>query len=100
MAFSDPLQWIIIGVIVIVIFLWGPQKIPELAKAVGSAKKEFDKASKEMDGAITQTPQPPPVPKTGDQVLLDTARQLGIATEGKSREQISQEIVAKARPAA
>jgi len=37
------------------------------------------------------------VPKSAEQVLLETARQLGIGTEGKTREQISQEIVAKAR---
>ena len=41
MAFGDPVQWIIIGVIVVVIFLWGPQKIPDLAKAVGRARREF-----------------------------------------------------------
>lgn len=97
MAFTDPLQLIIIGVIVVVIFLWGPQKIPELARALGRARKEFDEGSKELIGGAT-TPQPPAVPKTGDQVLLDTARQLGISTEGKTREQLSQEILAKAKP--
>ena len=30
----DPLEWIIIGVIVVVIFLWGPTKIPALARAL------------------------------------------------------------------
>jgi sec-independent protein translocase protein TatA len=105
MAFDDPLQWIVIGVIVVVIFLWGPQKIPELARGLGRAKGEFDKASKEFQtsataaaGSATAVASSPPVPKSADQVLLDTARQLGITTEGKSREQISQEIVARAKP--
>ena len=98
MAFDDPLQWIVIGVIVIVIFLWGPQKIPELARGLGRAKGEFDKASKEFQNSATAASSSPPVPKSADQVLLDTARQLGITTEGKSREQISQEIVARAKP--
>jgi sec-independent protein translocase protein TatA len=97
MAFSDPLQWIIIGVIVVVIFLWGPQKIPELARAFGRAKHEFDQASKEFETAASSSPQPAPVPKTGDQILLDTARQLGISTEGKTRDELSKEIVAKAK---
>jgi sec-independent protein translocase protein TatA len=98
MAFSDPLQWIIIGVIVIVIFLWGPQKIPELARGLGRAKREFEQASKEVENSVTMaTPAPPAAPKTGDQVLLETARELGITTEGKSREQLSQEIVARAK---
>ncbi|MDG7010969.1 MAG: twin-arginine translocase TatA/TatE family subunit [Nitrososphaerota archaeon] len=97
MALGDPLQWIIIGVIVVVIFLWGPQKIPELARGLGRAKGEFDKASKEFQASATAASSSPPVPKSADQILLETAMQLGIATEGKTREQISQEIVAKAK---
>jgi sec-independent protein translocase protein TatA len=97
MAFGDPLQWIVIGVIVIAIFLWGPQKLPELARGLGRAKKEFENASKEVEGSMTGIGQSASVPKSADQVLLETARQLGISTEGKTREQISQEIVAKAR---
>jgi sec-independent protein translocase protein TatA len=98
MALGDPLQWIIIGVIVVVIFLWGPQKIPELARGLGRAKGEFDKATKEFQASATATAATsPPVPKSADQVLMDTAMQLGISTAGKTRDQISQEIVAKAK---
>ncbi len=93
MAF-DALEIMIIGVIVVVIFLWGPQKIPEIARALGRAKREFDSASKEM-GDTVSTMANPPRPKTADEILIDTARQLSIATEGKTREQISQEIIAK-----
>lgn len=97
MALGDPLQWIVIGIIVVVIFLWGPQKIPELARGLGRAKREFEQASKEVEGSMNVTSTSPSVPKSADQVLLETARQLGITTEGKTREQISQEIVAKAK---
>lgn len=111
MAFGDPLQWIIIGVVVVVIFLWGPQKIPELARGIGRAKKEFEAASKEagdMASAITKpsssttsAPMAAPYPapeRSADQVLIETARKLGISTEGKTRDQISQEIVTRAGP--
>ncbi len=108
MALGDPLQWIIIGVIVVVIFLWGPQKIPELARGLGRAKGEFEKASKEFDDASKQAAAGGPqtgaqgsqvfAEKSGDQVLMETARALGIDTAGKTREQISQEIVAKSKP--
>ena len=98
MAF-DAIELIVIGVILIVIFLWGPQKIPEMARALGRAKKEFDTASKEVSSTLSMSPagtSSAPVPeKTGDQILADTARQLGISIEGKTREQISQEIVQK-----
>lgn len=118
MAFGDPLQWVIIGVIVIAIFLWGPQKIPEIARGIGRAKREFDLASKEAgDFANTMTkpitspgttvaaaaatvaagPSVPAPEKSGDQILIETARSLGITTEGKTRDQISKEIVEKAK---
>ena len=97
MALGDPLQWVIIGVIVVVIFLWGPQKIPELARGLGRAKGEFDKASKEFQASALAASSTPQTPKTADQILLETAAQLGITTEGKTREQISQEIVARAK---
>ena len=93
MAF-DALELMIIGVIVVVIFLWGPQKIPEIARALGRAKREFETASKEM-GDTVSTIANPPRPKTGDELLMDTAHQLGISTDGKTRDQISKEIVDK-----
>jgi len=93
MAF-DPTELLIIAVIAVVIFLWGPQKIPELARALGRAKKEFDTASKEVTSAVA-TGGATQAPRSADEVLVSTARQLGISTEGKTREQISQEIVAK-----
>ncbi len=107
MALGDPLQWIIIGVIVVVIFLWGPQKIPELARGLGRAKGEFEKASKEFEDASRQVAAGSPqqgtssaqafADKSGDQVLMETARALDIDTAGKTRDQISQEIIAKSK---
>ncbi|HUK80342.1 MAG TPA: twin-arginine translocase TatA/TatE family subunit [Nitrososphaerales archaeon] len=93
MAF-DPTELLIIAVIAVVVFLWGPQKIPELARALGRAKKEFDTASKEVTSAVT-TGGAPAAPRSADEILISTARQLGIPTEGKTREQLSQEIVAR-----
>jgi sec-independent protein translocase protein TatA len=104
MALTDPIQWIVIGVIVVVIFLWGPQKIPDIARALGRAKKEFDQAQKEVGGMVTSSasgesapPARPAAEMTGDQMLVETARRLGISTEGKTREQVSQEIVDKVK---
>jgi TatA/E family protein of Tat protein translocase len=157
----DPIELLIVGAVVVVIFLWGPSKIPEMARSLGRAKKEFDTAQKDLQEVTKQfqaesglasltsassstssgtildrltglmsapaqaevapsaqpspTPQLPPVAaaapappltppvappsdsKSADQVLIDTARQLGIDTEGKTRQEISQEILAKAK---
>ena len=109
-------EWIIIGVVAIVIILWGPSKIPEFAKSLGRAKGEFSKAQKEFTAAAIAEPQTPPPTvqtvsvvgtasavaprvtiKTNDEMLLDTAQRLGIQTEGRTREQLSEEISVKAK---
>ena len=89
-------EWIIIGVVAIVIIMWGPSKIPELAKALGKAKGEFDKASKEFQDAPSNTANGPKI-RSNDEILLETAKNLGIATDGKTREQISAEITEKVK---
>ncbi len=99
-------EWLIIGVIAIVIILWGPAKIPEFARAIGRAKGEFTKAQQEFSTAAlttANTPTPPAtkapvtpvqpqVTKSKDEILLETAKNLGLTTDGKTREQITQEI--------
>jgi sec-independent protein translocase protein TatA len=130
----DPLELGTIAAILVVFFLWGPQKIPELARVIGQARTEFEKATKEFQNvtqgltdannplfaptkptqSLSQSPkqgtttpaaalplQPTlargaPV-KTGDQLLIEAARKLGIATQGKTREQIQQDIIAMAQ---
>jgi sec-independent protein translocase protein TatA len=84
-------EWIIIGVVAIVIIMWGPAKIPEFAKALGRAKGEFSKAS------TTTASSPAVAIKTKDEILLETAQKLGIPTEGKTREQLSEEISVKVK---
>ncbi len=104
-------EWLIIGVVAIVIIMWGPAKIPEFAKALGRAKGEFSKASKEFNDAATMTAATPATTatapastaataqtlKTKDEMLIDTAKNLGIETAGKTREQITEEISIKAK---
>jgi sec-independent protein translocase protein TatA len=46
-ALIDPWEAIMIGAVVIILVIWGPQKIPELAKALGQARHELERASKE-----------------------------------------------------
>src|ERR1700693_910357 len=101
MALTDPLQWIVIAVVAIVFLMYGPKKIPELARSIGLARKEFNDASKVASGnvppATSAAVAPAPV-STGD-TLIDTAKKLGINTEGKTRDEISSEIVTKAQSA-
>jgi len=57
-----------------------------------------------MTGSVTETPAAAPGQvadtRSADQVLIETARELGILTEGKTRDEISKEIIAKAKSTA
>ena len=44
------LEVVVIAVILVVFLLAGPKKIPELARAIGKAKAEFQTASGENEG--------------------------------------------------
>lgn len=106
MAFDDPLVWVLI--IAVVVFLFGANKIPGLARAFGQAKKEFDEASKSPSSTNTavttqqqaQYPQtPPPMASPSqtavlapDDPLVVAAQREGIDTQGKTREQIASEL--------
>jgi sec-independent protein translocase protein TatA len=57
----------VIGILVIVLVLFGAKKIPELAKGLGQGIKEFKKASNDMQSelhrSMEEPPSPPPAPK-------------------------------------
>ena len=93
MAIADPFQILLILGVIAVILIWGPSKIPELAKSLGRARKEFDDASR---GLVQQVSTPSASPPTPDS-LVETAHRLGINTEGKTRQEISDEIVRHAQ---
>jgi sec-independent protein translocase protein TatA len=97
-------EWLIIGAVIIVIIMWGPAKIPQFAKAIGRARGEYSKASKESEaeaaaatGSTTVPATSTTVIKSRDQVLLETAQKMGISTDGKTREEIAEEISVKAK---
>lgn len=88
----DPFELLIIGAIVVVFVVMGPKKIPELARALGSAKKEFNAGAQAVGPSGTMSTAGSPM---AEDDLMVAARKLGISTEGKTREQISAEIVRK-----
>jgi sec-independent protein translocase protein TatA len=88
----DPIELVIIGIIVVVIVVMGPKRIPELARALGSAKKEFNAGAASPTGSTSVTMASE---QMGGDDLMVAARKLGISTEGKTRAQISAEIVRK-----
>ena len=107
-------------VILIAIVLFGPRRIPELARQIGSALAEFRKASDGFMRELTQVQsdeeakplprrprrpggppkkvaeekpaEPPPEPLTGEQIR-DAALKLGIKVDGKTDEEIRSEML-------
>lgn len=113
-------------VFAVLVLVFGPSKLPEIARALGSAMKEFRKASSELEQAVQGLEDPlaaksraqqvvatPVVPQSvassgpltpgvasprrgQDSALVDIAMKLGIDTEGKSEDQIKSEIIERA----
>ena len=113
MAWDDPVVWILL--VGAVILLFGSNKIPELARSLGAARKEFDSAKKGLVSAINSEmnnvqgentfsadanhPEVArtSVPNPDDDPLLIAARNEGIDTRGKSRSEIASELASKVK---
>jgi sec-independent protein translocase protein TatA len=79
----------------VLLFVFGPKKLPQLAKDLGKAWREFTKASSGIS-EVLESPVNPVGGKSGRETLLHMARKLNIETDGKPTEQIANEIVMKA----
>ncbi len=91
---------VIVVILLIVVFLWGPQKLPEIARSIATAKREFEKTTKELGSPLVSPPTsattPPPATTTSSyDPIIVAAKALGITTEGKTKEEIAKEIRAR-----
>jgi len=69
-------------ILAIILLLFGANKLPELARSLGKAKREFKKGMEEEE-------------KEKKDEITKIAENLGIDTEGKSKEEILKEISSK-----
>lgn len=84
----EGIEWIILLIIVAVLFLFGPQKLPELARGVGRALGEFRRGRMEVEREINQQfTQEDPKAK-----IQRAASSLGVTTAGKTDLQIKLDI--------
>ena len=85
-------EWVVIALAVVAILVWGPAKIPELARGIGRARGEFERASREYS---VGTPKSEKENETsGDDMMILIATGLGVDTKGKTKDKIFQEILA------
>ena len=77
LLFIDMQTLILILIAFIVLIIWGPSKIPQLARSFGQAVREFRR------GASENEPEPE---------LIEVAKKLGIDPTGKTRDELLAEI--------
>ena len=85
------IEWLWIGLLILLLLV-GSKKLPELARAMGRAMGEFQKGRMEMEKELREVAQRPPGASADREKLERAARELGIQTEGKTDQQLKEEI--------
>lgn len=74
----------------IVLLLFGGRKLPELARSMGEAVKEFNKATNAPTKYVDEKTKKENEER---QAIIDAAKKLGISVEGRDINDIAQDIV-------
>ena len=88
----------IILIVLVVIILFGASKIPELARSLGKATGEFKKGKQDIENELSDIGKPAIANKSIEQSsskIKNMAKDLGILTEGKTDDQLLDEIQKK-----
>ena len=88
-------EWIIILVIILIIF--GPSKLPQLARGLGQAIREFRKASAGLYDEEPRKEKPREKRSIDDETLYRLAEKLGVETKDKDRDELVEEVLRKAK---
>lgn len=88
----EGIEWIVVTLIVILMVLWKPERIKDMARALAMASVEFEKAQRDLQNMVTTTVNEI---NSEERKLIEIARKLEIRTEGLTKEQINEEISKK-----
>ena len=77
-------EWLILGAITILAMIFLPNSMVDLGRGVGKAVSEFKSGKNQV------------IQVEHDGLLAETAKKLGIRTEGKTPNRIIEEILARA----
>jgi sec-independent protein translocase protein TatA len=83
-----------IGIVAIVLVLFGASAIPKLARGLGSAKGEFEKAKKEFDFEAKKVERGEHT-TASEQQIRKTATEMGIPEAGRSLDDVKEDLKAK-----
>jgi len=89
------MEWIIFLIVVAVLLLFGPAKLPEMARAVGRAWGEFRKGKMEVEREIRQefmAEQSGGEATAGRDQVLRAAKELAIPTEGRDMKDVKLDV--------
>ncbi len=77
-------------ILFIVLLLFGGRKLPELARSMGEAAREFNKATQEPTRYVSESAR-----KKDDEknAIIVAAKKLGIEVEGRDISDIAEDIV-------
>ncbi len=84
----------LILILVVALFLFGPDKIPEIARSLGKAAGEFKKAQTETEREIKRQDEPL---NEKDTKIHNLAIEMGVDVKNKTIEQLVEEIRLKIR---
>jgi sec-independent protein translocase protein TatA len=76
-------------ILIVALFLFGPTKLPELARSLGKATGEFKKAQMETEYELKRLDKPI---NERDTKIHNLAIELGLNAENKTTEQLIEEI--------
>jgi sec-independent protein translocase protein TatA len=85
-------------IVIVVLLLFGAAAIPKLARSLGQAKGEFTKAKREFDSAAATTERSAasvPAAEPTEAQVRQTARDLGIAEQGRPLDEVKELIQRK-----
>jgi sec-independent protein translocase protein TatA len=86
----------LILILIVVLFIFGPSKLPELARSLGKAAGEFKRAQVETELDIKRFNKPID-DKDKDTKIHNLAIEMGIDVKNKTSEQLVEEIRFKIR---
>ncbi|MCC6029956.1 MAG: twin-arginine translocase TatA/TatE family subunit [Candidatus Korarchaeum sp.] len=95
MQFGGIGVWEILLIVLIALILFGPRKLPELARAMGEALREFKRAASSVEEGQKSPSQSERV--EGKVSIRELAMSLGIDVSGKTDEELLEEIKSRVK---